>query len=104
MREFISISAILIAFVYFVAFGSAVFMALEGEMHWLLAFGAFAGIILLRLWPLLPVFAFVGADQIWGWPWWVALLFATPIAIYIVSHYWVRLTDHFRRPAPQQGV
>lgn len=104
MREFISISAIIIAFVYFVTFGAATFMALDNEMHWALAFGAFAGLILLRLWPLLPAFAYYGADAVWGWPWWLALLLAAPISIYIVSHYWVRLTDWFRRPPSQQGV
>ena len=44
MREVISILAIVIAFVYFVTFGSAVIMGLEREMHWALALGAFAAI------------------------------------------------------------
>ena len=104
MRETISIVAIAIAFVYFIAFGSAIFMALESETHWTLASLFFAGAILLRLWPLLPVAAYYGADFVWGWPWWLALLLATPVAFYVASHYWVRIADHIRRPATQQGV
>ncbi|MEQ9661981.1 MAG: hypothetical protein RLN87_05455 [Parasphingopyxis sp.] len=102
MREVISILAIVIAFVYFVTFGSAVIMGLEREMHWALALGAFAAIILVRLWPLLPLAAWYGADTVWGWPWWIAIGLAVPVTIYILSHYWTRISDWFHRPARQQ--
>lgn len=104
MREIISITAIGVAFVYFVAFGTAAFMALDSQIHWALAFVALAATILLRLWPLLPVFAFIGAHNVLGWPWWLALLLALPITLYIVSHYWTRATDFFRRPLKKQGA
>ncbi|MGP1284014.1 MAG: hypothetical protein ACTS1X_13655 [Parasphingopyxis sp.] len=104
MREIISISAIVIAFFYFLAFGSAVFMALENEMHWVLALFAMAWIIILRLWPLLPVLAVIGAVNVWGWVWYDGVALALPVSIYVVSYYWTRVTDYFRRPKQKQGV
>ncbi len=104
MREAISIAAILIAFVYFIAFAAAVMAGLEREMHWAIALLAFAGFILLRLWPALPFLAWYGADRVFGWPWWLAILLAAPVCIYIVSYYWTRLTDYFRRPIQKQGA
>lgn len=104
MREFLSISAIIVAFFYFLAFGSAIFMALENEMHWILASLAMAWIIILKLWPFLPVLAVVGAVNIWGWNWYSGIALGLPVSIYIVSYYWTRITDHFRRPSQEQGV
>lgn len=104
MREAVSIAAILVAFVYFILFGAAVFLALETQMHWVLALGAMALVILLRLWPLLPFFAWLGAHEVWGWSWLWASLLALPISFYIASYYWTRITDFFRRPHTQQGV
>ena len=79
MREAISIIAIMIAFVYFMTFGTAVFAAIDTEVHWALAFVIFAAIILFRLWPLLPFLAWYGADQCAGaFPWWLAILLASP--------------------------
>jgi hypothetical protein len=104
MREAISIAAILIAFVYFLAFGSATFMALENEMHWALSLLALSGIIILRVWPALPVLAYVGAYSVWSWSWYMSLLLVLPVSFYIVSHYWTRLFDYVRRPALNKGV
>lgn len=104
MREIISISAIIVAFFYFLAFGSAVFLVLEHEMHWFLALLAMSGIIILRLWPMLPLLAFIGAVNIWSWNWYSGAALALPIALYIISHYWTRLSDYFRRPRQKQGV
>lgn len=104
MREIISISAIIIAFFYFLAFGSAVFMALENEMHWVLAFFAMAGIIILHLWPLLPLLAIIGAVDVWGWDWYVGMALGLPVSIHVVSYYSTRITDYFRRSTQKQGV
>lgn len=104
MREVISISAIVIAFFYFLAFGSAVFLALEHEMHWVLALFTMAWIIILRIWPALPILAVIGAVNIWGWDWYRGIALALPISIYIVSYYWTRFTDYLRRPPQKQGV
>ena len=101
MREFISIAAILVAFVYFLTFGAAMMVALESQMHWFLGMLALSGLIVLRIWPALPVLAYLGAHSIWSWPWWVAGLLAFPVCIYVVMHYWVRLTDYFHRPPPE---
>lgn len=104
MREVISISAIIIAFFYFLTFGSAVFLALEHEMHWVLALFAMSWIIILRIWPVLLALAVIGALNIWGWDWYRALALALPISIYVVSYYWTRFTDYLRRPTQKQGV
>ncbi len=105
MREVISISAIIIAFFYFLAFGASVFVALDTQMHWALALMAFAWIILLRLWFALPVLAFLGADGPLGWEWYWALCLAAPIAIYVITFYWTRFADYWRRPiSNEQGV
>lgn len=104
MREIISISAIILAFFYFLAIGSAVFLALEHEMHWVLAFFAMSWIIILRLWPILPVLGYIGAVNVWGWNWYEGVALALPLSIYIISHYWTRLTDYIRRPSQKQGV
>ena len=104
MREAISIMAIAIAFVYFIAFGAAVYVALESQMHWALAFIAFAALILLRLWPALPVLAWLGAHNLWNWPWYWSGLLALPIAFYVASHYWTLASDLFHRPGKTQGA
>ena len=98
MREFISIGTIVLAAIYLVIFGAANFVALESQMHWGLAFIAIAALIVLRLWPALPVLAYLGAHFIWNWPWWIAGGFAAPICIYIVAHYWARISDYWHRP------
>lgn len=104
MREVISISAIIVAFIYFLAFGSAIFMALESQMHWALAFFTMAWIIILRIWPALPILAVIGAVHIWGWQWYQGIALGVPVSIYVVSYYWTRITDYFRRPMHKQGV
>lgn len=102
MREIISISAFFIAFAYFITFGWAVFAGLDREMHWALALAAFVAIIVVKLWPLLPLAGWYGAHTVWHWPWWVALLLVTPITIYILSSYWTRISDYFHRPVRRQ--
>ena len=104
MREVISISAIIFTFFYFLAFGSAVFMALEHEMHWVLASLTMSLIIILRLWPGLSLLAFIGAVNIWGWNWSFGTALVLPISFYIVYYYFVRITDYLRRTTQKQEV
>lgn len=104
MGPFLSVAAIAGVFVYVVTFGSAIFMGLEVEMHWGLALIAMAGIILLRLWPVLPLLAWLGAVRAWDWEWYWALLLALPVLAYIVPHYWIRIADRLTRPKPTQGA
>ncbi|MCA1750150.1 MAG: hypothetical protein LC634_11720 [Sphingomonadales bacterium] len=102
MREIFSIGTIVLGAAYLAILAAANLVALESQMHWGIAVIALAAIILFKLWPALPVLAYLGAHNIWGWPWWVAGLFAFPICVYIAAHYWVRISDYWHRPKKRQ--
>lgn len=99
MREIVSIGTIVLGAAYLVMLGAANIVALETQMHWGIAVIALSTIIILRLWPVLPLLAYLGANHVWNWPWWIAGLFAAPICVYIVAHYWVRISDFWHRPS-----
>lgn len=103
MREVISIGAIILGASYLVMLGAANLAALETQMHWGLAIIALSAIIIFKLWPALPVLAYLGAHSVWNWPWWVAGLFAFPICFYVASHYWTKLSDLWHRPRRQKA-
>lgn len=102
MREIVSIGTIVLGAAYLVMLAAANVVALETQMHWGIALIALAAIIILKLWPALPVLAYLGAYSVWNWPWWVSAGFAFPICIYIAAHYWTRISDFWHRPKKRQ--
>lgn len=90
--------------IYCLAFGGAMLMGLEAHMHWAFALLAMSAVILLRIWPALPLLAYYGARTAWDWEWYVALAFVLPVLGYIVPHYWMIVSDRLMKPRRQQGA